>query len=265
MTAPKRSRRYLRQLSASRRAPRTAAAAVGRTRARRDAVHRHPSGLRALVQGAAPRARSRAQLLTDDDPHRAQHTLKRILTILKVMVAQLDILETMTPLEFLSFRRGSRRRADSSRISSGRSSSCSAPRARRRSRRFPRAAAPARRSSAVIANQRSGTPSFITSRAKATRSRVAAVARRRRPIEPSAGGAAASSSGCTARPEERRALRAARRSRRGRAGVAISARQDGGAHDRREAGNRRLHRRGIPPQHRRPQSFPDLWEIRARL
>ena len=44
------------------------------------------------------------QLLRDDHPHRAQHTLKRILTILKVMVAQLDILETMTPLEFLSFR-----------------------------------------------------------------------------------------------------------------------------------------------------------------
>src|SRR3954463_14944979 len=43
-------------------------------------------------------------LLTDDESHRAQHTLKRILTILKVMVAQLDILETMTPLEFLSFR-----------------------------------------------------------------------------------------------------------------------------------------------------------------
>ena len=45
-----------------------------------------------------------ARLLLDDEPHRAQHTLKRILTILKVMVAQLDILETMTPLEFLSFR-----------------------------------------------------------------------------------------------------------------------------------------------------------------
>src|SRR5262249_7055978 len=39
-----------------------------------------------------------------DDAVRAQHTLKRILTILKEMVAQLDILETMTPLEFLSFR-----------------------------------------------------------------------------------------------------------------------------------------------------------------
>ena len=44
------------------------------------------------------------RLLTEDEPHRAQHTLKRILTILKVLVAQLDILETMTPLEFQSFR-----------------------------------------------------------------------------------------------------------------------------------------------------------------
>ena len=43
-------------------------------------------------------------LLKRNEPHKAQHTLKRVLTILKVMVAQLDILETMTPLEFLSFR-----------------------------------------------------------------------------------------------------------------------------------------------------------------
>src|SRR5262249_48770334 len=43
-------------------------------------------------------------LLEQDESHRAQHTLKRILTILKVLVAQLDILETMTPQEFLSFR-----------------------------------------------------------------------------------------------------------------------------------------------------------------
>src|SRR6185369_896571 len=35
---------------------------------------------------------------------RALHTLKRVLTILKVVVAQIDVLETMTPLEFLSFR-----------------------------------------------------------------------------------------------------------------------------------------------------------------
>lgn len=38
------------------------------------------------------------------DVHRAQHTMGRILRILKVMVAQIDILETMTPLEFSSFR-----------------------------------------------------------------------------------------------------------------------------------------------------------------
>lgn len=43
-------------------------------------------------------------LLRANDTPRAQHTLKRVLTILKVMVAQIDILETMTPLEFLSFR-----------------------------------------------------------------------------------------------------------------------------------------------------------------
>ena len=43
-------------------------------------------------------------LFENDASQRAQHTLKRILTILKVLVAQLDILETMTPLEFLSFR-----------------------------------------------------------------------------------------------------------------------------------------------------------------
>jgi tryptophan 2,3-dioxygenase len=42
--------------------------------------------------------------LVEGDTARAQHTLKRILTILKVLVSQIDVLETMTPLEFLSFR-----------------------------------------------------------------------------------------------------------------------------------------------------------------
>lgn len=44
------------------------------------------------------------RLLSDGDVPRAQHTLKRVLTILKVLVSQLDILETMTPTEFLTFR-----------------------------------------------------------------------------------------------------------------------------------------------------------------
>ncbi len=43
-------------------------------------------------------------LLRENDGARALHTLKRVLTILKVLVAQIDILETMTPLGFLAFR-----------------------------------------------------------------------------------------------------------------------------------------------------------------
>jgi tryptophan 2,3-dioxygenase len=42
--------------------------------------------------------------LLSDDTSRALHTLRRVLTILKILVAQLDILETMNPMEFLSFR-----------------------------------------------------------------------------------------------------------------------------------------------------------------
>ncbi|MCH7531645.1 MAG: tryptophan 2,3-dioxygenase [Gemmatimonadetes bacterium] len=43
-------------------------------------------------------------LLSKGDTPRASHTLNRVRTILKVLVAQLDILETMTPTEFLTFR-----------------------------------------------------------------------------------------------------------------------------------------------------------------
>src|SRR2546425_4019948 len=44
------------------------------------------------------------QLLGQRDSPRALATLKRVLTILKVAVAQIDVLETMTPRDFLSFR-----------------------------------------------------------------------------------------------------------------------------------------------------------------
>jgi tryptophan 2,3-dioxygenase len=43
-------------------------------------------------------------LLGKKELSRSLHTIKRILTILKILVGQIDILETMTPLEFLSFR-----------------------------------------------------------------------------------------------------------------------------------------------------------------
>jgi tryptophan 2,3-dioxygenase len=44
------------------------------------------------------------ELFTQDEITRVQHTFKRVLTVLKVLVSQVDILETMTPIEFLSFR-----------------------------------------------------------------------------------------------------------------------------------------------------------------
>ena len=44
------------------------------------------------------------RLLRGNDTPLAAATLKRILTILKTLVAQIDVLETMTPLNFLSFR-----------------------------------------------------------------------------------------------------------------------------------------------------------------
>ena len=42
--------------------------------------------------------------LNRDAPAKGTHQLKRVLKILKTLVAQLDVLETMTPLEFASFR-----------------------------------------------------------------------------------------------------------------------------------------------------------------
>src|SRR2546423_8614284 len=46
------------------------------------------------------------QQINDNAPDMqiAVHRLKRIATILQVLVSQIDILETMTPLDFLDFR-----------------------------------------------------------------------------------------------------------------------------------------------------------------
>jgi len=44
------------------------------------------------------------KLIEKDDLVMAQKTMKRVLTILKVLVHKVDILETMTPVDFLSFR-----------------------------------------------------------------------------------------------------------------------------------------------------------------
>jgi len=44
------------------------------------------------------------RMLEDGNDARAFSTFKRVLTILKLVVQQLDVIETMTPVQFLSFR-----------------------------------------------------------------------------------------------------------------------------------------------------------------
>ena len=74
-------------------------------RARRAAVHRHPPGLRAVVQAAPARARPPPAPARGGGGGRARsRRVRRMLTILKTVVAQIDVLETMTPGQFASFR-----------------------------------------------------------------------------------------------------------------------------------------------------------------
>ena len=44
------------------------------------------------------------RMLEEGNEARASATFKRVLTILKLVVAQLDVIETMTPVQFLAFR-----------------------------------------------------------------------------------------------------------------------------------------------------------------
>jgi tryptophan 2,3-dioxygenase len=108
-------------------------------------------------------------LLEADDPHAVQHTLKRVLTILKVLVAQIDILETMTPLSSCRSASGSIRQ----RLPVG-----PVPSARVRARPQARAAVAVRRGTrarqaleARWSEPTCGTPSSGSSPARATRCR----------------------------------------------------------------------------------------------
>ena len=63
--------------------------------------------------------------LEDGDTDRALHLMNRVLKILKTLVAQVDVLETMTPRSSSRSATGSTRRPASSRPASGRSRRCS--------------------------------------------------------------------------------------------------------------------------------------------
>jgi len=177
---------------------------------------------------------------------RALHTLRRVRAILKTVVAQIDVLETMTPLEFAGFRG---RLESASGFQSAQFRELEAVLGRR-DRSVLSAYPPA--SDALCADRRGARPAVGLRVVRGVPGRPRLRAR------------------CAARrvPRRRRAgadVRGARRRRRGRAGVALPAREDGRAHDRRAAGHGRLGRRGVPPVDALPSVFPDLWAIRSEM
>ena len=196
------------------------------------------------------------QLLDAGKPHRAQHTLKRILTILKVMVAQLDILETMTPLEFLSFRERLEAASGFQSDQFRQIEFLLGVKSQAALHRFPegsraRAALERRYQEPTVwdaflrylSKEGYAVPPSHLERDVAAAHRTVG------------GGAADSRLGVQGRHQERGAVRAAGRPRRRHPGVALQAREDGRADDWREERNRRLRRRGVSAANRRAAAF----------
>ena len=201
----------------------------------------------------------------DGRPHRALHTLKRILTILKVVVAQIDILETMTPRQFLASAAGSRRRAASSRPSSASSRSALGPRDRERARAYRGGQRARRRMEAAFAE-----PSlwdaflrYLARKGYAGPRRRPSSATSRPPVAPRRTCRRLLVDVYRERSARRPGLRAARRPRRGlqewryrHVKMVERTIGDQGRH-------RRLGRRAIPAHDALAPLFPDLWAIRA--
>ena len=178
--------------------------------------------------------------LEEGDTDRALHLLNRVLKILKTLVAQVDVLETMTPLQFLSFRdrlgfrvglpvgRLSRDRGDAglARALGGRRPAGGfrrhGGRSRRRSRR------PSVWESFLGYLVERGHPVPDDAGLPDTRVQEVLIAAYRDDADAGAG------------------RRAPGRSRRGHPGMALPARQDGRADDRHETRDRRLQRRRVP-------------------
>ena len=185
-------------------------------------------------------------LLEARDPYRAQHSMKRILTILKVLVAQLDILETMTPLEFQSFRTRLEAASGFQSDQFRQLEFVLGNKSKTAIERFP-SASRARRA----LEQRYGSPTLwdaflkYLSREGYSIPGGVAIARHHRAHRAVGGFAVDADRSVPPRPQARGNVRAPRRSRRRAAGVALSSRQDGAAHDRRQSRDRRLRRRPV--------------------
>ena len=187
------------------------------------------------------------QLLTEGTTPAALHTLKRVLTILKVAVAQIDVLETMTPRQFTGFRD---RLAAASGFQSAQFRELEAVLGRRDPTVL--AAAPAGSAAHERVAAAMARPSLFDAFLVYLVAHGYAVpaAALERDVTAATGADARARRRPARRLRRRRragaGLRAARRPRRGPAGVALPAREDGRAHDRRQVGHRRVLGRGVP-------------------
>ncbi len=176
----------------------------------------------------------------------ALQAMKRILTILKTIVAQIDVLETMTPLGFSSFR-GRLERASG--FQSAQFRELEAVLGSRDARVLAHhPPGPARDRIEAAMSRRSLWDSFLLHLDRLGHW-IPAEVLERDPSEPHravTGGAGRPGRDVPVRSGQRPGERAHGGHRRGRAGVALPAREDGRAHDRPEARHRRLVGRRLP-------------------
>ena len=223
-------------------------------------LHRRPPGVRALVQAADPRACYLQRMLEEGNDARASATFKRVLTILKLVVAQLDVIETMTPVQFLAFRERLESAIRPVSRARGDARPARSPRARRLPRGQRRSRASQGRDVAPVRLRLVPSPSppaATRSRARCSSATSRSRCRSRRACTPHC-------SACTATTATGAAGRADGGLRRGLHGVALPPREDGRADDRRTTGHRRLRRR-LPPLDAPQAVLPDLWTVRSEL
>ena len=184
------------------------------------------------------------------DAAAALATARRIAKILKTMVGQMDVLETMTPRQFASFRP---ELGSSSGFQSAQFRYLEAVLGRRD---FSRAVID-QKLAAIMARPPVYASLLRFLAAGGWDVPAAALGRDpREPGRPRRRGAGAARRRLRPVRRARRGLRGAGRHRRGRAGVALPPREDGRADHRRQDGHRRLGRLGLPARHVVPPRLP---------
>ena len=204
------------------------------------------------------------RMLEEGNNARAFATFKRVLTILKLVVARLDVIETMTPVQFLEFRD---RLEAASGFQSGQFRELEAILGRRDPGvldAYHEGGVDYDRVKAAMARP-SVYDSFLHYLAARGYDVPEEILQRdvTQPVEESAGVQAAAP-GLPRRQRAGAGRRADGRLRRGAHGVALPPREDGRADDRLATGNRRLG--GAPTRTTLHKPFfPDLWAVRSEL